>query len=150
LQAAILGGLTEPFPGPADTKFYRELLQKKVCSNDDGARIILAFAERSDPERNYLERFGRLKELGLLREGWRFSPDDALPADLFAYLLCRSLDIQGGLSARVFGLGPRTAYREAVNLRLMRANGQGRPLSGSEVLSIMARAEEFRKKRESN
>ena len=150
ILAAPAERAAEPISLLADTKFYRELLKKKACSNDDGARIVLAFVEHGDSECPPAERVLKMKVRELLAESWEIDPAEALSADLFAFMICRALGVKGGLSARVFGLGPRTAYREAVNLRLMRANGQGRTLSGPEVLSIMARVEEYRKKREND
>ena len=148
--AAPPEGAAEPVPFFADTKFYRELLKKKACTNDDGARIVLAYVEHGDSECPPGDRVLKLKVRQLLAESWEIDPAEGLSADLFAYMICRTLGVKGGLSARLFGLGPRTAYREAVNLRLMRANGQGRTLSGPELLSVMARVEEYRKKREND
>lgn len=130
-----------------DTRFYRKLLKKKRCTNDDGLRILLAFLEGGDKIPNPVDRLVAAGERGLYKESWTLNPDDELGARTFAYMLCRALGIKGGLSARVFGMAPRFAYRECVSLRLMRANGEGRTISGDELLSIMARAEEYRKKK---
>ncbi len=153
LPAALLM-LGAAFPGEADppslegdTRFYRELLQKARCTNEDGARIVLIFAEKADwakPD----ERMTRATNMGFLEEKWETKAEETLPADLFAYMLCQALKLKGGVTARLLGMSPRTAYRECVSLRLMRAGGQGRGLAGREVLSIMARADEYRKKRE--
>ena len=134
----------------AGTQFYRELFGKKACINQDGLQIVEAFVFGGTGPGGEGEPIGlqALQENGILEasEAEAIVAGDRLRADVFAYWLCRALGLKGGLTARIFGLGPRSAYRECVNLKLIRASGQGRTLSGQDLLSIMARAEDFHRR----
>lgn len=155
ILALIIGGfpplpveaIVGPHRLPLDTKFYRELLRKRRCTTDDGIRLLLAMNEGADKDRTPAERLALLVRRDIIKMAQiaEINPEAELQIETLAFLLCRFQGIKGGVSAALFGLGPRTAYRECVNLGLIRANGQGRVVSGEELLSILARVEDHRR-----
>jgi hypothetical protein len=89
-----------------------------------------------------------LRDQGVL-SAWleRAAADDPLRKGRLATLLCRALQIKGGLWMRLFGPVPRYALQECVYLDLMVGGAEYAHVTGGELVGVIDRADRFRLKR---
>lgn len=115
------------------------LVNKTWCSNDEAASLILLLVHGQDTYDNFAQRRDALVSEGFMSAAWKLEAEEPVTKGTLAYMLCRALDIKGGL---LLHLAPcrRYAYREAVYQDLMVRGGDNEPLTGPEVVGIMSRA----------
>ena len=61
------------------------------------------------------ERMALIESKGLAQSGWHLRADQTVSKGTLAYMVCRALDVEGGLMLRL-APGRRYAYREAVEM----------------------------------
>jgi len=116
-----------------------ELAQEKWCSNDSAFSLVLHMVDGQDSCGSFTERMELLKSKGLLRPDWQFAAGEPVTKGTLAYLVCRALDVKGGLLLRLLP-SKRYAYREAVYQELVTRGSEHEPLTGPEAVGIMGRA----------
>jgi hypothetical protein len=126
-------------PGRDSAELAYALANKTWCSNDDAASLILLLADGQDAYPDFDRRRAALASQGIMTAAWNLRADEPVTKGTLAYMLCRTLKIEGGLMYR---LAPcrRYAYREVVYQGLMMRGGEDEPLTGPEVVGIMSRA----------
>jgi hypothetical protein len=126
-------------PGRDSAELAYTLATQTWCSNDDAASLILLLANGRDASPDFEQRRASLASQGIMPAAWNLNADDPVTKGALAYMLCKTLNVKGGLMYR---LAPcrRYAYREAVYLGWMLRGGDNEPLTGPEVVGIMSRA----------
>ncbi len=143
----------EPEAGEAipatDAQFFAELGYKPVATASDTARALVIFVSQGkrlggdfDACRAYL------RERGILPDGWlnEADPDDPTTKGNLARLICKALDLEGGLWMRLLGPLPRLALHECAYLDLMQRGATYRHVMGGELVGVIDRADRFRAK----
>ena len=74
--------------------------------------------------------------------------DEQLRRGQFAYMLCKALDIKGGLTMRIIGTRERYALREVIFLGLMPDVNKAKYVNGMEVLGVLSEPKTIEAKRE--
>ncbi len=130
----------------SDAAFFAELGYKDVASAADTARalvILMSEGRRSggdfEADREFLA--GRGVTTRWLR---RSRPTRPTTKGQLAALVCRALDIKGGLWMRLLGPVPRAALHECVYLDLMVGGAEYTHVKGGELVGIIDRADRFR------
>ena len=116
-----------------------ELSQSKWCSNDAACSLVLHLSEGEDSCGDFAERLELLRTKNLVQNGWNLKGDEPVTKGTLAYMLCRALDIKGGLFMHLLP-SRRYAYREAVYQELMRVGSELEPLTGPEAVGVVGRA----------
>ena len=116
-----------------------ELSQKTWCSNNDAFSMVILLMDGEDKYHNFDERIVALDVKGIANAAWDIDADKPVTKGTLAYMLCRAMDIKGGLMMRLFD-SRRYSYREAVSQGLMLKGSESEPLTGPEVVGIMGRA----------
>jgi len=116
-----------------------DLSQKTWCTNDEACSLILMLMEGEDSCRNFDERIVALAAKGLADAGWDIAADQPVTKGTLAYMLCRALDIRGGVMMHLLN-NRRYSYRQAVAEGLMVKGAEWEPLTGPEVVGIIGRA----------
>lgn len=154
LSATIVTGcaaprrIAEPKVSPdrlGSTAFVHYLAETPVVTVDEGGRAALLLAGHDTADAS--DRWALLRSRGMVRSSWKLSPDSVLDHGTFAFMLCRALDIEPDLNARLaglFGIGRRrAAMRTAVYEGLLDPASAHDPITGGTVAAALARAESW-------
>lgn len=158
LLAAALGGcrsaqvaqpLTEQLAGndpQSRLAFWHTLADRPVTSNDEAFHALLLLADDSDEAADYDARVALLKSRRMLSRSFDRPGNEAVRRGTLATAIARLLDIKGGLTMRLVGPTPRYALRELQYLRLSPAGSPNQTVVGSELLALIGRAEDYRRR----
>ena len=125
--------------------FFYELADKPWCSADDAARGLLLLLDGQDPCTNFQQRIEKLADRGLTCKLWHLKPNEPITKGQVAYMICKALDIRGGLTMLLFGPSDRYCYRELVWLGIMEPGTDYQPMTGPEFVGVISAADEYRK-----
>ena len=130
-------------PGGGAAQLAYNLSQKTWCTNDDACSLVLLFTQGQDSYTDFAARLEKLEAQGLVQSHWNLQADDSVTKGTLAYMLCRALNIRGGLFMHILP-NRRYAYREAVYQKLMLRGSENEPLTGPEAIGILGRAARLR------
>ncbi len=116
------------------------------CSNDEACSMMLQMVDGSDAYTSFEQRYEALAGKGLACKGWHLKGEDHVMKGTLAYMVCKALDLQGGVMMHLVPVR-RYAYREAVVQNLMFRGSEWEPLTGPEVVAILGRAERMRQEK---
>jgi hypothetical protein len=140
----------------AQMNFLHDLAVKDLASNDEALAALLLFApaDRTSPSSatqpatapsSYGARVAELKRRRLLPPEFDAPADEAVRRGTVAYALCRALEIRGGVTMRLFGLSPRYAVRELVDLGIFPMSSPDQTFSGTELVGVIGKAEDYQR-----
>jgi hypothetical protein len=132
----------------ADTAYFRELVNKGNASCFDACRIATILRSGQDDPKAAFEslRDNLVKDKIVTKDWYKKKADSFITRGEMAYMLFRSLRLDGGLTVRVIGLSCRYAYRECVDKELMVRGYGSQNLSGEELINILDGAGKFQEK----
>ena len=117
-----------------------------MASNDEAFHAVLLYIDGADPAEDYPGRLEVMKEQGLLPAGFDKPADHAVTVGTMAMVMARALEIKGGLTMRIFGPSPRYALNELLHLQMFPlGSSTNQAVSGSEVLSVIGKMEDYQK-----
>ena len=123
--------------------FWHGLADRPIVSNNEMAHGLVELANRTDPSETYDQRIAWLKSKGYLDSGFDGAADASAERGTVAQILCRVLNIKGGLTMRLIGAHPRYALRELVYMEIMPDSSPQQGLSGIEFVGIINKAEAY-------
>jgi hypothetical protein len=131
------------FPSEADSlDFWDSLETQPVTTNDDALHGLLLLVRQDPPAETWEARVGAAKERGWLSEETTLKANESAQMGFIAVCLCDILDVQGGLSMRLFGQIPRYSTRELVHMGLIPGITEHEALSGAEFIALLGAAEQ--------
>lgn len=137
--------------GPAipetDAEFFAELGFKPVATASDTARaFVILVSEGKELGGDYDRCRATLREQGILPDDWldTADPSDPTTKGHLARLVCKVLDLKGGLWMRLLGPQPRIALQECAYLNLMTRGAVYRHVMGGELVGVVDRVDRFR------
>ncbi len=143
-----LAAVIAPAPAArADLPFYRTLKHKGRASLGDAVRVFHGISRDLTEEVTLEEAARELIDAEMMPEEWLDDLEDPVSLGGVSYLTCTTLQIDGGLSMRIFGPSRRACYREAVHRRLVAPLGPHRYVSGADLLAIARRAKRHKRLR---
>jgi hypothetical protein len=131
----------------SDAQFFAELGYKDVASAHDAARaLVILTSEGKECGGDFEKCKAYLKGRGVLPDGWldKVTADEPVDKSYLAALICRSLNIKGGLWMRLFGPLPRFALRECAYHELMVQGADYAHVSGGELVGVIDRCDRWR------
>ncbi|MDP7030218.1 MAG: hypothetical protein QF733_08360 [Phycisphaerales bacterium] len=130
------------FPEADDSlDFWDALETQPVTTNDDALHGLLLLAGREPHADGWDARIQAAREAGWLTE----TPPPATESAQMGFIavcVCHILDVQGGLSMRIFGLNSRYATRELVHMGLIPGITEHEALSGAEFIALLGAVEQ--------
>ncbi len=130
------------FPTAADSlDFWDALEVQPVTTNDDALHGLLLLAGREPAEDTWEARVEAAREAGWIA-GNVPPANESAQMGFIAVCVCRILDVQGGLSMRIFGVNSRYATRELVHMGLIPGITEHEALSGAEFIALLGAVEQ--------
>ena len=140
--AAAPGALTGEvdFNQLDDDTFLASLADQALVTVDQCYRAMVILADGEDAFGSFDERRASLEGRGIARAAWGLKPGGDIDKGSVAFMVCRILQVKGGLNRILFGswgLGDRRfAYRELVYRNLIRVPGVDyQPITGGELVA---------------
>jgi hypothetical protein len=143
LLAALSGGRAT-----ADAAFIRDMMEKKEATLADGCRAVYYFSGGDENEQDIDKIVAYLLKMKYIKKSYPNKLDRRFRRGQFAYMLCRVLDIKGGLTMRIIGTTERYALRELIYMDMMPRVNQAKYVSGIEILGVLSRAERYRSEKQ--
>jgi hypothetical protein len=131
----------------SDAQFFAELGYKDVANAHDAARALaILTSEGKECGGDFEKCKAYLQSRGVLPDGWldKVAPDEPVDKSYLAVLICRSLNIKGGLWMHLFGPQPRLALKECVYHELMVQGAEYAHVSGGELVGVIDRCDRWR------
>ncbi len=157
----------------ADNNVYRDLTEKGVATYEDGCRAISYFVDVPADTMTFDKLVLKLKEKGIIGKRWKYKAEKPVTRGIMAYMVCRVLNIKGGLTMRTIdttkrftrlicsklgikddfglpdiGMSKRYAYLELQNMGLVPIGHKKTFLTGHDLLALMYRVEQYIKAEE--
>jgi hypothetical protein len=138
----------EDFDQLDDDTFLASLADQALVTVDQSYRAMLILADGEDPFGSFEARRASLEGRDIARAAWGLKPNCNIDKGSVAFMVCRILQIKGGLNRILFGswgLGDRRyAYRELVYRNLIRVPGVDyQPITGGELVALLGVADEY-------
>lgn len=132
--------------GDSDAQFFMLLAYKPVASLNDAYQAV-AMVVRGDGKVAPADECRKLLvERKIARESWGGDPATPLTKGKLAYMICQALGIKGGLTMRLFGPSERYCFFECQYLELMAGGAAYQHCAGGELVSVIDRADEYKRK----
>jgi hypothetical protein len=156
MAATLMGGCTlgqrttldapasVQFPADGDSlDFWDALETQSVTTNDDALHGLLLLVHQQPEATNWEERVAAARSRGwILSDQEPPAPFESAQMGFVAVCLCHVLDVQGGLSLRLWGRIPRYCTRELVHMGVIPGITEHEALSGAEFIALLGAAEQ--------
>lgn len=151
-EAHITEAKPAPQPlAPIDLIYFTELMPKRIAYRYDACKALVVLMGVEDEYIDLDSQVAFLREKNLLpkRLESEFDPMQPLRRGLTAYMLCKALNIKGGITLSIFGVSERYALNELAFQGIMSSGNANDIVSGDElVLATMQAADYLAKKQE--
>ncbi len=132
---------------PAEVFLHEHLPREPIVTVGEGYRALLMLADGEERFTTFEERESELVRRGVVRSQWGLERDQGLDHGSAAYMVMQILRITGGVNVNTLGrlgIGDRRyAMRELGYMDLMPPGPPYRYMTGSELVDLMARADEY-------
>jgi len=125
----------------SELDYWDEVAQRRVVTNDDALYGLLLLAG-ADVYGDYEARLASGRERGWVASGASARKNESATVGMISMAVCDILGIQGGVTMRLLGPGPRYCTREVVYLELMPLRSEYQSLSGLEFIDLASRVED--------
>ena len=126
------------------TAYIRRIFQKDRCTFGDVCRIVSSLSKGEHTDASFADLQKDLVAGGAVDADWGFEESTIVTKGTLAYMLCKTLGIRGGVTASVFGMSRRYAFRECVYLGLLRGKTDMEYVMGRELIDALADAEVYK------
>lgn len=153
LAAALVTGATVLAQDPAPkaekpresrTAYLRRIFEKDRASYGDACRAILSLAKSEHTDADFATVVGDLTGRGVVSSEWGLQESSLLTKGTLAYMVCRALEIKGGVTMRLFGINRRYALRECLFRRLIASGTTDEYVTGRELIDVVTNATVFK------
>ncbi len=130
-----------------DTFLHEHLPAQPMVTTAEAYRAMILLADGRDECRIFDQRAAMLVDRGITRPDWRLQRDECIDRGSVAWMVCRILDIDGGVNMRLLGSwGPgdrRYAVRELYYRQLLDSTPAYRYMSGAELVDLLGKADAY-------
>lgn len=128
-------------------EFVHALAQQPVVNFDQACRLVLLVADGEERFGTFEEREAELVRRGYVRKAWGYGPEEVVDQGTLAHMVFRMCRPEAGLNAvlsRWTGVGDRrAALKSVVRHGIMRYGDVDDYPTGGEVMSALARADDY-------
>ncbi|MFH1640398.1 MAG: hypothetical protein ABIA66_00385 [Candidatus Omnitrophota bacterium] len=129
---------------PDTSAYFQELVRKPVATFADAARVVVLLSGEQDSIQSFTLERSLLRERGIIgSELADVKENKTLRKGLLALLLCRALDIRGGIWKRLFTNSQRYALREMVHEGIISTGSTQERVSGKELIIMFTQAARY-------
>lgn len=130
-----------------DDLFVAYLAEEPLVSVEEAYRAVLILADGQDGGTTFEERKQILESRDIARAAWKLQPQQVIDEGSAAYMVCKVLQLKGGIDRIIFGSwGPgdrRYAHRELVYRGILDQSGMDyTPMTGPAFSGLISRADE--------
>ena len=130
-----------------DTFWHDHLVQQAMVTVGEAYRAVLILADGEDQYTDFAAREQALRERGMIRDAWGLQREACIDRGSVAYMVCRTLEIRGGVNMFLFGrhgLGDRRyANRELVYREMVPEGAAYRYVTGGELMDLLIEADRY-------
>lgn len=130
-----------------DSFLHEHLPAQAMVTVAEAYRAMLLLADGDEQCNDFAARQAALEERGIARPAWGLRREACIDRGSVAYMVCRILQIRGGLNLNLLGglgIGDRRyAVRELVYLDLMPPGAAYRYMTGGELAEVMLEADRY-------
>ena len=148
LAAVLLAGVPllaqDKAPAPpakeSRTAYLRRIFEKDRATYGDACRAILSVIKGEHTDADFAANAGDLTGRGVVSADWGLTAASLLTKGTLAYMVCRALDLKGGVTMRLFGINRRYALRECIHRRLIERGTVDEYVTGRELIDVVTNA----------
>lgn len=126
---------------------HQHLQEVPMVTVAEAYRAMLYLADGEEKYDGFEARETALFERGIARPEWKLEAAACIDRGSVAYMVCKVCRIRGGVNYTLFGglgIGDRRyAVRELIYRRMLDEGADYRYLSGAEMVSLMAKADQY-------
>lgn len=130
-----------------DTFWHEHLQTQPMVTMAEAYRAMLLLADGREQYADFEARRAALQERGIVRPAWNLQREACIDRGSVAYMVCRILQIRGGVNFNLFaplGIGDRRyAVRELIYMGMMTPGASYRYLTGGELVELLAEADRY-------
>ncbi len=145
MKAALTLALAIGMAMPAlaqSMEFQREVAQKRAVSFSDVVMMFYGLVNNVDSELTPDKAFDDFVKKGYVPESWKEDLQGEASLGQVCYLVCKMLDISGGVMQWTTCDCRRYCYRECARLRLVKAGGPHSRVPGRDLIGMCGRIED--------
>ncbi|MHC4605548.1 MAG: hypothetical protein ACYTAF_01260 [Planctomycetota bacterium] len=135
-----------PEKKPVRTEFLRRMYSTDRAAYGDAVRLVHSVISDAHSSGSHADLLAELEEKGIARADWELGEDDKVRKGVLAYMLVQALEIDGGVTIRIFGVSQRYALRELNYLKVLTGRYVEEFVTGREVIDVLQRARIYRTK----
>jgi len=130
---------------PVEPEYFKSLLSRKVVFFADACKVMTLLLGRQDEYPDTVSQITFLEENNILPQDLSSRPDpkEPLRKGQIAYMLCRALDIKGGLWIHIFGLSQRYAVKELAFEGIAESGNSRDIISGKELILMLGSSADY-------
>lgn len=122
------------------TAYLRRIFEKDRASYGDACRAVLSLVKNEHTDAEFAAISGDLAGRGVVSADWGLQESSLLTKGTLAYMVCRALDLKGGVTMRLFGINRRYALRECIHRRLIARGTVDEYVTGRELIDVITNA----------
>jgi len=126
-------------------EFWHQLELQPMTSHDDAFHGFLLYLDGADSSPDYAARVATLKKRDLLPASFNRPADEAIERGTLAVMICKAVDLKGGVTYSLLGPTPRYAVRELQYVGLYPLSTPNQIFTGAEYLGIIGRLEDYQR-----
>jgi hypothetical protein len=127
-------------PKESRTAYLRRIFEKDRASYGDACRAVLSVIKDEHSDADFGVISGDLGGRGVVNAEWGLQESSLLTKGTLAYMVCQALEIQGGVTMRIFGINRRYALRECLHRRLIAGGTTDEYVTGRELIDVITNA----------
>jgi hypothetical protein len=113
--------------------YFRRLVKQSRARKVDGVYTVMVLLGKEKEFKTFPEELAYLEKNGYIPQGKRWDLNASLTKGELAFMLCKVLEIKGGIHMRLFGVSPRYALAELVYMGLMTQGREADVVTGREL-----------------
>lgn len=130
-----------------DAFWHDHLPEQAMVTTAEAYRAVLLLADGEERFHGYASREQELKSRGYVRDAWGLHRDAAIDRGSVAFMVCKAIELRGGVNMRTLGeLGVgdrRYAVRELAYRDMMPPGASYRYMTGGELLDLLLEADRY-------
>ena len=130
-----------------DAFWHDHLATQPMVTTAEAFRAVLLLADGDEQQTDFASRQAALEERGIVRPAWKLQREAAIDRGSVAYMVCRVMQIKGGINLTTssrLGVGDRRyAVRELVHRRMLQRGADYQYLTGGEMMDLLIEADRY-------
>jgi hypothetical protein len=123
--------------------YFRRLVKQSRARKVDGVYTVMVLLGKEKQFKTFPEELAYLKNNGYIPKGREWELNDSLTKGELAFMLCKALEVKGGIHMRLFGASPRYALAELTYMGIMTRGREPDIVTGKELAYAFIEAADY-------